>query len=366
MYNTQSMKIFYTLLLVFCGFIISGQISHRPGQLKLNSPLPIDSSDTKLGIYFNVEKDTTYTVYWKVIKDPNTWKSSWATYVCDKVLCYGENRDANSVENEMGQGEHLFEFHFKPYAVAGCTEVELVLYGDSRFSEEIYRVKIDINGCAQNEDITHSPDLLKINTPDVIDSLTDVKVDINFNIIKDTTYTVYWKVEKDAATWNNAWATRVCDLFTCFGDNLDKGPFENLMEKGNYLFQVHFLPYGVPGCTVVDLVLYGDSRFSEELYRVKIDINDCLTVGAININLNDQVKLYPNPANEYFQLSNDENVDKIKVYNIFGSEVKSFFHYKNAQHIIGDLKSGMYFVKMLDTNNKIIKTVKLNKVFSGT
>lgn len=364
------MKIFYTLLLVFCGFIISAQISHRPGQLKLNSPLPIDSSDTKLGIYFNVEKDTTYTVYWKVIKDPNTWNPAWATYVCDKVLCYGENRDANSIENEMGQGEHLFEFHFKPYAVAGCTEVELVLYGDSRFSEEIYRVKIDINGCAAA--IYHEPEKLKINTPAVVDTTTDIKLPIYFVVDKDTTYTVYWKVFKDAQTWRpECYSTYVCDKVLCYGQNVDKNSIENEMGQGRHLFEFHFKPSikptcSLPGCTLIDLVLYGDSRFSEEIYRVKIDVNDCLTSNTINLSDILSVKVYPNPAQEYFQLSNDENVDKIKVYNIFGSEVKSFFHYKNAQHIIGDLKSGMYFVKMLDTNNKIIKTVKLNKVFSGT
>lgn len=358
------MKIFYTLFFAFCGLVLSAQISHSPELLKIDSPTPIDSAtDTRLDIYFNVEKDTTYTVYWKVIKDPTTWNDAWATYVCDKILCYNENVDKNIFENEMTQGKHLFQFHFKPYAVPGCTVLEFVLYGDSRFSEEIYRVKIDVNGCIQTDDITHSPDQLKINTPEVIDSLTDVKVDINFTINKDTTYTVYWKVEKDPATWNNAWATRVCDLFTCFGDNVDRGPFENVMGKGNYLFQLHFLPYAVPGCTVVDLVLYGDSRYSEELYRVTVDINDCLVSSVDNVKNLSDVRVFPNPAHEYFQLSGDVNVSQIKMYDILGQEVKTFAHQSNTQHTIGDLKSGMYFLNLLDAKNKVIKTLKINKVY---
>jgi len=33
--------------------------------------------------------------------------------------------------------------------------------------------------------------------------------------------------------------------------------------------------------------------------------------------------------------------------------------------LIGDLKSGMYLVRMLDKNDKIIKTAKLNKIHTG-
>ena len=347
--------------MAFFSLAITAQITHRPSTLKLNSPLPIDSSDTHIDIIFNVEKDTTYTVYWKVIKDPNTWTAPWATYVCDKVLCYGENRDFNSAENEMGKGEHLFQFHFRPYAVAGCTVVELVLYGDSKFSEEIYRVKIDINGCVK--DISHKPEQIKLNSPLPIDS-SDTHVDIIFNVEKDTTYTVYWKVFKDPNTWMAPWATYVCDKVLCYGENRDYNSAENEMGKGEHLFQFHFRPYAKAGCTVVELVLYGDSRFSEEIYRVKIDINGCLSSTTQSIVLGSKVKVYPNPANEYFQLDNDDNVDKLRLFDISGREVKTFIHFKNAQHIIGDLKSGMYFLQLFDEKNRSIKTVKLNKVSS--
>jgi hypothetical protein len=362
------MKLLYTFLLFIVAFASSAQISHYPNPLKLNSPSTIDSTtDTKLDIFFTVEKDTTYTVYWKIVKDSKTWDDSWATYVCDKVLCYGENVDKNVFENEMGQGDHLFQFHFKPYNKPGCTIVELVLYGDSRFSEEIYRVKIDINGCSP--DIYHEPDPLKINTPMVVDTTADIKLPIYFIVDRDTTYTVYWKVFKDPVTWRTGcYSTYICDKILCYGENVDKNVFENEMGQGRHLFEFHFKPTlksncALPGCTLIDLVLYGDSQYSEEIYRVKIDVNDCLTSNTINLTDILNVKVYPNPAQEYFQLSNDENVQNINIYDISGREVKSFNHNKDAQHLIGDLNSGMYFLKMTDKNNRTINTVKLNKAF---
>jgi hypothetical protein len=79
----------------------------------------------------------------------------------------------------------------------------------------------------------------------------------------------------------------------------------------------------------------------------------------------DELKVFPNPTTDYFQISNGSNIKKIVVYNIFGKEVKTFFHYNNAQHEVSDIKSGMYIVKMIDEKNKVIKSVKLHKNFTG-
>ncbi len=87
---------------------------------------------------------------------------------------------------------------------------------------------------------------------------------------------------------------------------------------------------------------------------------------ALSVDNNtDDLKVYPNPASDYIMVSNGTNIKKIVVYNMFGKEVKTFLNYSNAQHEISDLKSGMYMVKMIDEKNKVVKSVKLNKNFTG-
>lgn len=74
-----------------------------------------------------------------------------------------------------------------------------------------------------------------------------------------------------------------------------------------------------------------------------------------------EAKVYPNPADDYFQVVGAVSIKKIVIYNMFGKEVRAFFHSSLGQYDIADLKSGMYIVKMLDEKNKVLKMVKLHK-----
>jgi len=129
------------------------------------------------------------------------------------------------------------------------------------------------------------------------------------------------------------------------------------------LFQLHFKPNGVSGSSVVGVKLYADKNFTQEVYSTTINISST-TSSTKDLN-NVNIKLFPNPASEYFQVTNASSVKKVVLYNMFGKEVKTYFHYNNAQHEISDLKTGMYIVKMLDDRNKVIKSLKLNKSFGG-
>ena len=79
----------------------------------------------------------------------------------------------------------------------------------------------------------------------------------------------------------------------------------------------------------------------------------------------EDLKVFPNPTTDYIQISNSTNIKKVVIYNMFGKEVKSYFHYANALHDVSEIKAGMYIVKMLDEKNKVVKSVKLNKTYSG-
>jgi 1,4-alpha-glucan branching enzyme len=64
------------------------------------------------------------------------------------------------------------------------------------------------------------------------------------------------------------------------------------------------------------------------------------------------VNLYPNPVSDYFTLN--VTVTKVQVYSVTGQLVKSFATYGNLdfQFNVADLKTGLYFVKAVDENNK--------------
>ena len=64
------------------------------------------------------------------------------------------------------------------------------------------------------------------------------------------------------------------------------------------------------------------------------------------------VNLYPNPVSDYFTLN--VTATKVQVYSVTGQLVKSFATHGNLdfQFNVADLKTGLYFVKAVDENNK--------------
>lgn len=81
--------------------------------------------------------------------------------------------------------------------------------------------------------------------------------------------------------------------------------------------------------------------------------------------LADDIKVFPNPTTDYFQINNSLSVKKVIIYNMFGKEVKIFNSTSNTVYDVTDLKYGMYIVKMLDDKNRTVKSVKLQKTSIG-
>ncbi len=66
-------------------------------------------------------------------------------------------------------------------------------------------------------------------------------------------------------------------------------------------------------------------------------------------------KIYPNPANSYFDISLPENVDRLKIYDISGRLVKNIkISNKRNSLPLSDIKTGIYFVRVGNLQGKLI------------
>ena len=74
-----------------------------------------------------------------------------------------------------------------------------------------------------------------------------------------------------------------------------------------------------------------------------------------------KISVYPNPAVNFIGLSDSEDVKKIVIFNVMGKETKSFDVEKGMKYNVSDLRTGMYLVQIVDLNNKVITTQRLNK-----
>jgi hypothetical protein len=74
------------------------------------------------------------------------------------------------------------------------------------------------------------------------------------------------------------------------------------------------------------------------------------------------IQIFPNPATDYIQLSNSEDVKKIVIINMVGRRLRVFEAIEDQKlYRIGDLPRGMYLVQIIGDKNKIITTKRVKK-----
>lgn len=105
------------------------------------------------------------------------------------------------------------------------------------------------------------------------------------------------------------------------------------------------------------------SLFLIILFVVSIGVSssDAQVVNERKIETETEIKIYPNPATEFFQITYDPRVESLSINNIVGKEVKRLTAYKNEMYDISDLQKGIYILRLLNEDGKVIKAVRLSK-----
>lgn len=75
-----------------------------------------------------------------------------------------------------------------------------------------------------------------------------------------------------------------------------------------------------------------------------------------------QVKLFPNPATERFTINMDGlSLKYITINNIIGKEVRRVLTTPDNTFEVGDLKRGIYIIRIFDDNDELVKALRLSK-----
>lgn len=193
------------------------------------------------------------------------------------------------------------------------------------------------------------------------EELITFKVDLTNNGSEDVQ--LFWKLAKGENFPSN-WATQVCDFQLCYGENVDQisTALPNMLKAGETRdFKIYLLPYNTEGEADLTFSIFDDDNFSNEV--VKMITNEIIisTTTSVKDIRNDDIKIYPNPSTEYFQMAHDDRVSKVIIYNLAGKTIKELNHYKGKSQNIDFLRSGMYLVRLFDSRSELIKTMRLQK-----
>ena len=175
----------------------------------------------------------------------------------------------------------------------------------------------------------------------------------------DTTKTFRWirKVESITMGWQSA----ICDINACYNTEIDSTPSDFFLELApgdSSILDVHIRPGGLDGSARIKVLLeeVGNAENSiEGTFLFNETISPTYDVAWSD------VKLFPNPVTSYFQLTNYEGVHRVMLYTIAGSLVKEFISYPDEKFDVIGQQRGMYLVRLMDREKKILKTMVLHK-----
>ena len=73
------------------------------------------------------------------------------------------------------------------------------------------------------------------------------------------------------------------------------------------------------------------------------------------------LQVFPNPTVDYFNISSNQPIQYITVFNMLGRQMKFFTYTEGERYFVGDLPKGMYLVQMTGKDARLISTQRLSK-----
>ncbi|MEP7195592.1 MAG: T9SS type A sorting domain-containing protein [Saprospiraceae bacterium] len=168
-----------------------------------------------------------------------------------------------------------------------------------------------------------------------------------------------WK--REDVTVPLEWEPTVCDNVNCYYTLIKRCPVENINEivkGGSMLADVHVYDAGVPGSAYVRLEVY---ERDDTTSKISIDyLFNKESVGTNSIR-NISLRMYPNPATNTFNVDYNTGINRIELYSILGTKIQSFNTEPSKSYDISNLEDGIYLVKFITTEGRVLKTLRLQK-----
>ncbi|MEM9821610.1 MAG: T9SS type A sorting domain-containing protein, partial [Bacteroidota bacterium] len=214
-------------------------------------------------------------------------------------------------------------------------------------------------------------------TPDLIESSADLqdpasnpgdvvaKAELTNNSNQTITY-VWERIVNDLPA-STSWQSAVCDLNSCYLPFISTKEF--ILEPGQTSnIDVHIYPGGTPGN--LDNALPGEGEVQLRIWEkdneasaqdgvFKFVVTDGVT-STEDLDLQ-ELQVFPNPVNDYFQVTDHPFVKQIEVFNLVGSRMMHSPVNPSQQYDVSMLNKGIYLVQLKNKEGQTIKTVKLFK-----
>jgi Secretion system C-terminal sorting domain len=188
---------------------------------------------------------------------------------------------------------------------------------------------------------------------------TDVSYHVQVTNTSADTAKIFWSKRMN----NNpvSWTSWICDKNLCYTPKVNSCPIlkPNLLAPGeSFELQIHMDPAQLEGSADYQATLLDDQGNSLFVITGEFLISNSTAVKETN---EAKLSIFPNPATDFFKVSDIPGLNNIELFNIVGNKVRSFEAVPQKQYYVGDLTDGIYLVRLESAGGKVIKTIRLSK-----
>jgi hypothetical protein len=216
-----------------------------------------------------------------------------------------------------------------------------------------------LRGDAQNITITLTPQI--VNAPVSLDSF-EVKAKATFKNTSNSTKKFVWK--RTIVAMTSGWQSLVCDSKGCWASGVSEAPEQiELAPNATSNLDVYVRPNRVSGAATIEVKVYEVGNETNAVTGRYLLATTTATKD-VNSRTNTGVKVYPNPATDYFSIQDDYDVvERVIVYNMIGRVMKNYLTNTNPnnKYTLNDLPEGLYIIRLLNARGGTVKTIRLNK-----
>ena len=146
----------------------------------------------------------------------------------------------------------------------------------------------------------------------------------------------------------NGWACLVCDKNACWASTVNTPPDQIELAAGaTSNMDVYIRPDRKAGTAAVEVKIV---EVGNETNTITGKYNFSTTTRTKEQKDYNALRIYPNPTIEFFQITDNDVVDKVVIYNIIGRQMRSFKVAEDMKYNVSDMPDGLYIIRLL--NNK--------------
>lgn len=185
---------------------------------------------------------------------------------------------------------------------------------------------------------------------------------LKLNILRNPSVDTVWlEYELVTNTIPDEWYRSYCDNHGCWGSLPEFGQMSPLFDEFKSYIEISVEPIGIAGAGTIAYYIYESGDY-ENGQTMTFNVETEGFVGIENL-LSKNLKLSPNPFQNHINISSEQLISEINIYEITGKRVRNTSTISNYQHSIetSHFNNGIYLLEITDElGNKVTRKMTKN------